>query len=1239
MFAVLSWSARRQGESQDDNFDPGFDPGSGPVGKDLPAAPPAAAGWAAFAPAAQPPAFQADFGGPAVPPADFQADFGGAAAPAAPPDAGFVADFGGWPGEGAAGGPPAKAAFEADFGAAPMPALAAHDNGFEITKLTPAARAARGMQGADRPCGGRPPAEPAEPAGGVCWSPADRDESFVFLGWPLVKGRRADASTGWSGCRASRGIAQGRGAFAVRNESGGNMRVGWSLGGATLELGMDDRSFGYGGTATKSHAGKYGKYGQTYGKGDIVVALIDLERHALGFMKNGHAIPGDAWAIPRHLWGEPFFPHVLVKEATVLAYFGGPGCPFPPQRLPAGFSWLSALPLTPSRLPCDLAAVRVEAADAVAEVDVSQLEQGAHRHQFEDWKVKVNAYTGHFRPLLACEYEAEKEAVRQRVRRGTRQLESTGHGCAGLRAALTDGRVALTRPGGIPRLPELGVGRSVLITEEEGAVDLDNPSVSIGGEIDRITDGAIVVSTTYDRLPEGRLFRVDLGPNMSTYERIDRVLDMLQSCEKPSKKVKSRMGIVSPGTPLADAVFADVAETSMAALRWDPSTRPKASTSSDVSSAARQAHAAAPPRPPAEAPPEPRQLNPSQQRAVDIVLEEQRRLSLLQGPPGTGKTTTAVEVVVSWLRAHRGPVLATAFSNKGVDNLAQGLHRRGVTVLRVGACDPDLPYSMESHLEYYGHAGKGKGKGAAKGGQSDVIRKADVVCATVIGSGMGLLRSSDFRFVMVDEAAQIIEPASLIPLSKGSVQVVMVGDQCQLPATVLSHEAQQGGLDVSQFDRLISMGMEIHMLSIQYRMHPAIAEFPSQRFYEGRLEAGVRPQDRPCPTPHGLQLGPVVVVHVGAAESSQGMSKSNAGEASCVEFLLRALRPTCPLDDVGVITPYSAQVSLVRRELGRGLGHDAELVQVSSVDAFQGSEKEAIILSMVRSNPRGDIGFVGDWRRLNVAATRAKRLLVVVCNVATLGRHALWRDFLGYGAGICALEWDGRGLAPLSAGEPWQALAGARGAQRPGPLPLRGDCPTEGGGAPGGDLSWDSAAPVAEEPSGDEWDAGPPDADADGWGDAPVAACEGGQPDWWDPQRDGDVQLCRLAVGDDGALVDLETTRWGMRVEGIDPRSRNRFEVGSTIVGIAGVALEQEDGSDDALLQVEDAFRRNFWDGAEVLLAAQEERLVPPGAAARRALELCGALGVAAEPCPQGVLVYGPRRALDALEDHLGARA
>jgi len=207
------------------------------------------------------------------------------------------------------------------------------------------------------------------------------------------------------------------------------------------------------------------------------------------------------------------------------------------------------------------------------------------------------------------------------------------------------------------------------------------------------------------------------------------------------------------------------------------------------------------------------------------------------------------------------------------------------------------------------------------------------------------------------------------------------------------------------------------------------------------------------------------------------MSKSNRAEADAVQHLLRALKPTCPLGEVGVITPYSAQVSCIRQGI-RCLGSEAEQVQVSSVDAFQGSEKEAIILSMVRSNSRGDIGFVADWRRLNVAATRAKRLLVVVGNVVTLSQHALWRDFFGFHLDLKVLEWTGRGLGPLS-GEPAELLASAREiSRRRGvrPLPLRGDYPADGdfdrvergkltrdvpaAGAEVGDLSWD-AAPVA----------------------------------------------------------------------------------------------------------------------------------------------------------------------------------
>ncbi|CAE8623465.1 unnamed protein product [Polarella glacialis] len=1068
---------------------------------------------------------------------------------------------------------------------------------------------------------------------GICLNPADRDESFVFLGRPLLRARRNASHAKWSGCRATKGIAAGRGAFAVKNETGGNMRIGWSLGDATTELGLDDKSFGYGGTAMKSHAGKYSKFGQTYGQDDVVVALIDLERHAISYVKNGHAIPGDAFSIPRHMWGLPFFPHLLTKdrEATVTVFFGGPSPPLQVPELPAGFSWMSDLQLVPSARQCDHAGVTVEDAGAVIQVDASQLQQSAHRDQFEDWKIKVSAYANHFQPSLAWEYQAEKESVMHRVKRSIKQLESTGHGCGGLSVEVDSQRLTLTRPQGIPRLSEISIGRTVLITAEPSIVDINDPSTTISGEVQNISERAIILTTTYDKLPDGKgLFRVDLGPNMSTYERVDRVLDKLQSCDKPSKKLQNKMGIVSPCTPLADAIFMDVAETSGAARLWDPSTRPRPNPSSDISVAARQVHYAVPPRVPSwESPPKARQLNESQRLALDLVLKEQRKLSLVQGPPGTGKTTTALEIISGLLHAGRGPILATAFSNKGVNNLAEGLHKSGINVLRVGICDSELPYSMEAHLEYYGYQGR---KGAGKGAQNDVIGKADVVCATVVGSGMSLLRNFDFPFVIVDEAAQIIEPALLIPLSKGSVQVVMVGDQCQLPATVLSHQAQQAGLDVSLFDRLISMGMEVHMLSVQYRMHPLIAEFPSWRFYNHKLETGIRPSDRPVLPLQGLDLGTLAIIHVGAAETSQGMSKSNKAEADCVAHLLRALKPGVPLGEVGVITPYSAQVACIRQAI-RGVGSEADQVQVSSVDAFQGSEKEAILLSMARSNLRGDIGFVADWRRLNVAATRAKRLLVVVGNLLTLSQHALWRDFLGFHEDLKVLEWTGSGLGALSA-EPLQLLRAARQiAKRRGvkPLPLRGDYPVDADfeRAERGDLTWDAPPLVEGAEEGLSWDTPAPPAKApDDWGDAPLAAAAD-----WEGGATAAHQVFQgearvgLAVGKDGVQLDLAPTRWGMRIEGVDRRSPNQFEVGSTIVAIGGQVLTQADNSEASLDKVEEIFGAHFQDAVEIHLAPQEERLVRWAQVPKDALG--DQFDLISEFCPQGMMLYGPQIALD----------
>mmetsp|Transcript_58266 Transcript_58266/g.188650 ORF Transcript_58266/g.188650 Transcript_58266/m.188650 type:complete len:337 (-) Transcript_58266:440-1450(-) len=328
------------------------------------------------------------------------------------------------------------------------------------------------------------------------------------------------------------------------------------------------------------------------------------------------------------------------------------------------------------------------------------------------------------------------------------------------------------------------------------------------------------------------------------------------------------------------------------------------------------------------------------------------------------------------------------------------------------------------------------------------------------------------------------------------------------------------------------------------------------------------------------------------------------------------------------------------RQALRGLGCEAEQLQVSSVDAFQGSEKEVIVLSMVRSNLRGDIGFVADWRRLNVAATRAKRLLVVVGNIVTLSQHALWRDFFGHHSDLKVLEWhvagrSGGDLGPLSR-EPAKLLEAAREiARRRGvkPLPLRGDYPIDGdfNRVEKGKLTWDAPPPTA---NGADltWDAPPSSADDGGWGDAPVA--EGVGASWGAVELEGGEEQS-LAVGPQGAMLDLETTRWGMRIEGVDRQSPNRFEVGSTIVAINGVPLCQEDASDDALGHVEDLFGEGFYDKAVVRLMAQEEKLLGWTEMPKDVNTLSDDFCLITEFCPKGLLLYGPSCALDAATKHL----
>ena len=482
-------------------------------------------------------------------------------------------------------------------------------------------------------------------------------------------------------------------------------------------------------------------------------------------------------------------------------------------------------------------------------------------------------------------------------------------------------------------------------------------------------------------------------------------------------------------------------------------------------------------------------LNPSQAAAVKRAFG--RTLSVWQGPPGTGKTRTLmsfIEGAVELARAQgvtggskkTGPiVLACAASNVAVDNILDGLVRErdtddaqglkgqrakeGLKVVRLGSPAKVQPW-LESHTlgalaaktpigkkaaslreqargDYSprGAAARRQAAGMERVAAEQVLRDADVVCCTCVGAGDELLEGFTFRIACVDEAMQAPEPVALIPLTK-AVAGVLVGDQMQLPPTVTSRKAESCGLGVSLFERLERLGLVPDLLDRQYRMHPALAEWPSKAFYGGRVSSNPTPVDRPpalglpWPSKTTGQYGriPMAFVEIDGQErrAPDGLSILNEAEARAAVAVVETLLAASPRDtlvdgmlsvrspgDIGVIAPYAAQVRRLRELWASspayinsaadfsatsdkpGWDVDAEAraereLEVHSVDGFQGREKEVIVLCTVRANSGGSLGFVADDRRLNVAVTRAKRGLVVLGNRATLSSDKTWREWI-----------------------------------------------------------------------------------------------------------------------------------------------------------------------------------------------------------------------------------------------------
>jgi regulator of nonsense transcripts 1 len=396
------------------------------------------------------------------------------------------------------------------------------------------------------------------------------------------------------------------------------------------------------------------------------------------------------------------------------------------------------------------------------------------------------------------------------------------------------------------------------------------------------------------------------------------------------------------------------------------------------------------------------ELNSSQQAAVSLAMSQ--RVALIQGPPGTGKSHVCIAIAKA--AAKEGKVLVCAPSNVVTDHLAEKLSElEGLSVVRLVARSREelltntaiaVHELCSQQSSMYAQAREKmkeldrKRKSDARemrrlhdlcfGIEADLLDKADVIVTTCIAAGDPRISGRRFRSVIIDEATQDVEPSCLIPAVLSTHRVVLVGDHKQLGPVVLDRKANVTGLSRPLFSRLVALNIPRIRLNVQYRMHPEIAEFPSMAFYNATLQNGVTAVDRPMPSfIQSLGFGdlkPVTLWDIPSEEEwdASGRSLINRIEARRVKQVVEML-PRCA--DVGVITFYDGQRTLLSDSIG-------DICEVASVDGFQGREKGVIILSTVRGNSKGLIGFLHEFRRLNVAVTRAKFALVICANVRTL---------------------------------------------------------------------------------------------------------------------------------------------------------------------------------------------------------------------------------------------------------------
>lgn len=434
-------------------------------------------------------------------------------------------------------------------------------------------------------------------------------------------------------------------------------------------------------------------------------------------------------------------------------------------------------------------------------------------------------------------------------------------------------------------------------------------------------------------------------------------------------------------------------------------------------------------------------LNEAQRLAVARALNAPSAY-LIHGPPGTGKTRTLVELIRQAV-AQGQRVLVCAASNAAVDHLGLSLTRAGTQIVRLGhparideqlaarSLDALLLKTEQMRLAQswlrearqirqraYARFDRGRlsradlreerqqasalerdARQQQRRMQAALIDGAAVLCTTLTGADSGLLGARDYDLLVIDEATQCLDPLLLIPLQRAA-RVVLAGDPEQLGPTVIDPSAEREGLGETAFERLLcAQPQRATLLEVQHRMHADLMRFPNETRYGGRLIAhervrAQRLEELPGVREDPLRCAPLMLIDTagtgmteapGEAGGLEDASTCNPQQAErTVAEVLRLLSRGLPADQLAVITPYRAQRRLLRRALEAQI---AQGLEVDTVDAFQGREAQAIVLDLVRSNDEGEVGFVRDRRRLNVALTRAQRALLVIADSATLAQN------------------------------------------------------------------------------------------------------------------------------------------------------------------------------------------------------------------------------------------------------------